>query len=270
MDWNKSKTIFIIVFSIVNVFLYLLYVDKVTDAQNVQVMGKTPIEELLKMDNVTYDQLPPYKNDPSYVSAKSMIFIDEQINKLENQKVEISDETFLQSKLDDPVSVMNTKGDFDFTEILAKYVLNGAEYELWDVDEETQEALLFQKVKDNPIYFSSNAKLVLHWNDKGEVTNYEQSMLHEFGTFNRKKDLLSPIEAIGNLYSNGHLKQDSKVKSMKLGYSTHVQVSETQVFAPTWHVRVELKDGVKEDYFINAIEGMIIEFQQEPLEEENE
>ncbi|WP_399629948.1 two-component system regulatory protein YycI [Sporosarcina sp. SG10008] len=270
MDWNKSKTIFIIVFSIVNVFLYLLYVDKVTDAQNVQVMGKTPIEELLKMDNVTYDQLPPYKNDPSYVSAKSMIFIDEQINKLENQKVEISDETFLQSKLDDPVSVMNTKGDFDFTEILAKYVLNGAEYELWDVDEEAQEALLFQKVMDNPIYFSSNAKLVLHWNDKGEVTNYEQSMLHEFGTFNRKKDLLSPIEAIGNLYSNGHLKQDSKVKSMKLGYSTHVQVSETQVFAPTWHVRVELKDGVKEDYFINAIEGMIIEFQQEPLEEENE
>jgi len=269
VDWNKSKTIFIIVFSIVNVFLFSLY-NKLTDAENVQVMGKTPIEELLKMDNVTYDQLPPYKNDPSYVSAKSMIFIDEQINKLENQKVEISDETFLQSKLDDPVSVMNTKGDFDFTEILAKYVLNGAEYELWDVDEEAQEALLFQKVKDNPIYFSSNAKLVLHWNDKGEVTNYEQSMLHEFGTFNRKKDLLSPIEAIGNLYSNGHLKQDSKVKSMKLGYSTHVQVSETQVFAPTWHVRVELKDGVIEDYFINAIEGMIIELQHEPLEEENE
>ncbi len=68
-----------------NVFLYLLYLDKVTDAQNVQVMGKTPIEELLKMDNITYDELPPYKNDPSYVSAKSMIFTDEQIDKLENQ-----------------------------------------------------------------------------------------------------------------------------------------------------------------------------------------
>lgn len=270
MDWNKSKTIFIIVFSIVNVFLYYIYLNKVTDAQNVQVMGKTPIEELLKMDNVTYDELPPYKNDPFYVSAKSMIFTEEQIDKLENQKVEISDETFLQSKLNDPVSVMNAKGDFDFTEILAKYVLNGAEYELWDVDEEAQEALLFQKVKDNPIYFSSNAKLVLHWNNKGEVTNYEQSMLDGFGTFNRKKDLLSPIEAIGNLYSRGHLKQDSKVKYMTLGYSTHVQVSETQVFAPTWHVRVELKDGVIEDYFINAIEGMIIEFQHEPLEEENE
>ena len=48
---------------------------------------------------------------------------------------------------------------------------------------------------------------------------------------------------------------------MTLGYSTLVQVTETQVFAPTWHVRVELKDGIIEDYFINAIEGKIIEFQ---------
>ena len=270
MDWNKSKTIFIIVFSIVNVFLYLLYLDKVTDAQNVQVMGKTPIEELLKMDNITYDELPPYKNDPSYVSAKSMVFTEEQIDKLENQQVEVSGETSLKSKLNDPVSVLNAKGDFDFTEILSKYVFNGAEYELWEVDEEAREALLFQKVKDNPIYFSRNAMLTLHWNEEGEVTSYEQSMLDEFGTFNRKKELLSPIEAIGNLYSRGYLKQDSKVQYMTLGYSTHVQVSETQVFAPTWHVRVELKDGVIEDYFINAIEGMIIEFQFEPPEEENE
>ena len=57
---------------------------------------------------------------------------------------------------------------------------------------------------------------------------------------------------------------------MTLGYSTLVQVTETQVFAPTWHVRVELKDGTIEDYFINAIEGKIIEFQLEPLDEENE
>jgi regulatory protein YycI of two-component signal transduction system YycFG len=270
LDWNKSKTIFIIVFSIVNVFLYWLYLDKLTEAQNVQVMGKTPIEELLKMDNVTYDDLPPYKNDQFYVSAKSMTFTNEQIDKFENQQVEVLDETLLHSKLNDPVNVLNAKGNFDFTEILSKYVLNGSEYELWDVDEETQEALLFQRVKDNPIYFSRNAMLRLHWNEEGKVTNYEQSMLGEFGTFNRKKDLLSPIEVIGNLYSRGHLKQDSKVKHMTLGYSTHVQVSETQVFAPTWHVRVELKDGVIEDYFINAIEGIIIEFQFEPLEEENE
>ena len=75
------------------------------------------------------------------------------------KQVEVLDETYLQSKLNDPVSVLNAKGDFDFTEILSKYVLNGSEYELWEVDEETREALFFQKVKDNPIYFSRNAML---------------------------------------------------------------------------------------------------------------
>ena len=63
------------------------------------------------------------------------------------------------SKLKEPVSIMNTKGDFDFTDFLSKYVLNGSEYTLWEVDEEEQSALFFQKAKDNPIYFSRNAML---------------------------------------------------------------------------------------------------------------
>lgn len=40
LDWNKTKTIFIVVFSILNVFLYSLYVDRVMETQNVQVLGK--------------------------------------------------------------------------------------------------------------------------------------------------------------------------------------------------------------------------------------
>ena len=50
---------------------------------------------------------------------------------------------------------------------LSKYVLNGAEYDLWEVDEEERQALLFQKVDDNPIYFSRDAMLTLHWDEEG-------------------------------------------------------------------------------------------------------
>jgi len=270
LDWNKTKTIFIIVFSIVNVFLYSLYLDKVTEAQNVQVLGETPIEELLKMENITYDKLPPFKNEPFYVSAKPMSFSDEQVEELENQIGEVVDETLLKSTLNEPFSVMNVKGEVDFTAFLSKYVLGGENYNQWEVNNEERKALLFQEVDGDPIYYSRNAMLTVYWNEDGKVTSYEQSMLSEFDRFNQKNDLLSPIEAIGNLYSREYLKKDYKVKHMTLGYSSLVQVTETQVFAPTWHVRVELKDGEIEDYFINAIEGMIIEFQPEPLEEENE
>ena len=55
--------------------------------------------------------------------------------------------------------------------------------------------------------------LTIHWNEDGEVTSYEQSMFGEFDSFNRKKDLLSPIEAINTLYSTGLFK--TRFKSVK-------------------------------------------------------
>ncbi|MFJ7935416.1 two-component system regulatory protein YycI [Sporosarcina sp. NPDC096371] len=263
MDWNKTKTIFIIVFSILNVFLYSLYLDRVMETQNVQVIGQTSIEESLGLDNITFTGLPPATKDSSYVSAKIVTFTNEQTKNLVNQTTEVLNGTYLQSKLDVPISVRNSKGEYSFTEFLSKHVLNGTEYVLWEVNEEKQQALFFQKADDNPIYFSPDAMLEIYWNEEGKVTNYKQRMFGEFVKFNHKKDLLSPIEAIGSLSSRGYLNQDSKITSMKLGYSTLVQLTETQVFAPTWHVRVELKDGKIEDYFIHAVEGKIIEFDHE-------
>lgn len=239
------------------------------ETENVQVLGKTSIEESLGLDNITFADLPLVTKDSSYVSAKIVRFTNDQTKKLENQTVEVVNGTHLQSKMDTPISVRGGKGDYDFTEFLLKYVLNGKEYVRWELDEEERQALFFQKVDNSPIYFSPDAMLVIHWDEEGRVTNYEQRMFGEFVNFNRKKDLLSPIGALGSLSSRGYLNQDSNVESMKLGYSTLVQLTETQVFAPTWHVRVELKDGTIEDYFIHAVEGKIIEF-QEPVDEDHE
>ncbi|WP_203248294.1 two-component system regulatory protein YycI [Sporosarcina beigongshangi] len=269
MDWNKTKTIFIIVFSILNIFLYYLYLDRVMETESVQVLGKTSIEESLSVDNITFTDLPLVTKDSSYVSAKIVTFTSEQTKKLENQTAEVVNNTYLQSKMETPISVRSSKGDYAFTEFLMKYVLNGLDYVLWEVNEEERHALFFQKVDNHPIYFSPDAMLVIHWDEEGRVTNYDQRMFGEFVSFNNKKDLLSPIEALGSLSSRGHLNQDSKVKSMKLGYSTLVQLTETQVFAPTWHVHVELKDGTIEDHFIHAVEGKIIEF-QEVVDDEHE
>lgn len=263
MDWNKTKTIFIIVFSILNIFLYFLYLNRVMETESVQVMGKTSIEESLGLDNITFTNLPIVTKDSSYVSAKIVTFTKEQTKILEGQTVDIVDGTHLQSSMDIPISIRSGKGDYAFNEFLLKYVLNGIEYVLWETNEEERQALFFQKVDNYPIYFSPDAMLVIHWDEEGRVTNYEQRMFGEFVNFNHKKDLLSPMEALGSLSSRGHLNQDSKVQSMKLGYSTLVQLTETQVFAPTWHVRVELKDGTIEDYFIHAVEGKIIEFQEQ-------
>lgn len=270
LDWNKTKTIFIVVFSILNIFLYSLYVNRVTETQNVQTQGKISIEDSLRLDNIKYGELPDYDKDPYYVSAEIATFTNDQISHLDNQVITIVDSTQLVSIMDQPVPIGNAKGDYYFEEFLSKYVLKGEEYTLWKIDEESQEALFFQKFNSSPIYFNHNAMLTIRWNENMEVIGYEQRMFGEFVRYNWKKDLLPPLQAINTLNIRNFVKPDSKIIDMSLGYSTLVPLTKRQAFAPTWHIRVELSDGEKEDYFVNAIEGMIIEFQEEPVELDDE
>ena len=111
MDWNKTKTIFIIVFSILNVFLYSLYLNRLTDAQNVQVMGKTSMEESLKWIIFLTGTCHLIIKDPSYVSAEISTFTNDKLQSLKTRTLRIVDETHLKSILKEPVSITNTKGD---------------------------------------------------------------------------------------------------------------------------------------------------------------
>lgn len=268
MDWNKTKTIFIVVFSILNVFLYSLYLSQYTEAQNVRVLGETSIEDSLEQENISYDELPDYPKEMSYVSADTETFSKEVLGKLKNQTFITSGETVLHATLKEPFKVKNAKGDYQFQDFLTNYVPYGEEYLLWEVVEENQFALFFQKVEDYPVYFNDNAMLIVYWDKDGNIVNYEQQRFGEFEHFNKKKDILSPRDVINTLYSRDFLKKNSKVTSISLGYSTLITLTKTQVFAPTWRVRVELKDGDYEDHFVNAIDGKIVAFHEEPENEE--
>ncbi|MCZ2259058.1 two-component system regulatory protein YycI [Sporosarcina sp. G11-34] len=268
MDWNKTKTIFIILFSILNVFLYSVYLKAHNETLNVQTLGKMSIEDSLKLDNIKVVELPDYNEDAYYVSSEVATITEEQISSLENQFVSLINDTELVVKMDKPVRIKDSKGNYNLREFLLKYVLNGEEYTLWNIDEDKEEALFFQMVNKSPIYFNRNAMLRIHWNESGEVTGYEQRMFGKFVSFNRKKDLLTPLQAINTLNNRNYLQPDSKVIEVSLGYSTLVQLTKNQVFAPTWRIRVELSDEEIEDYFVNAIEGKVIELQSEEKQEE--
>lgn len=270
LDWNKTKTIFIVVFSILNVFLYSLYVTQRSETLNVKIQGNVSIEDSLRFDNITYGELPKNNEDSYFVSAEIAVFSEEELLSLQNQSIEVEDGTHLYSTIKKPIMLNNTNGEIDFNSFLAEYVLHGEEYVLWKRNDKERQATFFQHVSGQPIYFNQNAMLTLFWNESDEVIRYEQRMFGEFVSFNRKKDVLPPLQAINTLNTRNYLKPDSKVLSMKLGYSTLAQLTKTQVFAPTWYIQVELSSGELEDFFINANDGKIIEFQSEKVEHKEE
>lgn len=267
MDWNKTKTIFIIVFSILNVFLYSLYLNRYNEQLEVEALGETSIEERLHADNIRIESPPEETIKESYVSGKTRVYSAEEMKPLDNQTFEIIDRSQLVSTFKEPVALGNLEDPASLTSFVRTHILDGTAYELFEIDEESNKAIFFQTINDRQIFFNQNAKLIVYWNDENQVVRYEQTALEELeDDFEQAENLLPDERVVEVLYKRNLLQPNSTITSITLGYSTLVQLTETQVFAPTWRVRVVLLDGTEEDYYINAVEGKIIEFNKEPGE----
>lgn len=271
MDWNKTKTIFIIVFSILNVFLYTLYVNRYNEAQNVEPLGEASIEERLHADNIRYDRLSKSSVQESYVTGNVRKYSLEDLKPRENQTYEIINETQLVATFTEPVLLQNVNDPLSLEDFTLKNIENGSSYELWEIDEEERKAVLFQTTKKRFIYNNSNAMLVIYWNEDNKILKYEQTEFQELEEFGEESvNLLPEEEVVRTLYARNLLNPNSTITDITLGYSTLVHFTDTQVFAPTWRVRVKLIDGSIEDYFVNAVEGKIIEFEKETEEIEQQ
>lgn len=269
MDWSRSKTIFIFVFLILDVFLFSLYLNRHIEAQQVKVSGGNTIEARLKEDRITYNLLPTIETAP-YISAKVMDFNKENLQLKNYQQITIENNNKLIVTLKEPVKLRNVKEKSSFNEFVKNNVYNGSSYTIWKIDEEERKAIFFQNFDDKTIYYNIHGIVTIYWNEDLEVTKYEQTMLSDFEEFEDEETLLPPYQVIQILYARDLLKPNSHIAEIKLGYSTLVQLTQTQVFVPTWKVRVVTAADSEEEYFVNAVDGKIIDVQSDLTVDEDE
>ncbi len=260
MDWSKSKSIFIVVFLILDIILFSLYLNRHTEAQKVEVLGEKTIEARLKEDNITYKTLPNIEAAP-YLSGSVKSFNEEELKLFNNPEVEIENDSKIIVTLKEPVKVRNIVDPTSYVEFLQTNVLESASYSFWEIDELNKTATFFQRVDNRTIYYNDYGMVKIYWNVDNEIFMYEQTLLENLEVFEEQKNLLSPIQILQSLYSRGLLKPDSQITQVKLGYSTLVQLTRTQVFVPTWEIRIKTSDDREEEYFVNAVEGKIIDVQ---------
>ncbi|ANU26926.1 two-component system regulatory protein YycI [Planococcus versutus] len=267
MDWNKTKTIFIIVFSILNVFLYSLYLDRYTEAKSVEVLSESSVDEKLQADKITYSNLPENSEGMPYIRGETKIFTAKEAPK-ENVQVNIQEGKKLHVAYEKPiVSEKNIESDEGATAFLEEHIYEGFSYELWEIDKDLNKAVFFQTLDSDILYFSDDGKVTVYWNNEGEIVRYEQTMFTDIIENQEPKSLVTAVTAIHTLYQKNMLEPGTKILKTELGYSVHVQVSkERQMFVPTWHVRAELSGGEREDYFVNAVKDGVIELNKQ-LEE---
>ncbi|WP_431028503.1 two-component system regulatory protein YycI [Lysinibacillus sp. LZ02] len=263
MDWNKTKSIFIGVFLILNIFLYSQYLKAYSEAQKVQPLGQNDIEERLKEEGITYAGLPNNIEKAPYISAKVKTYSLDELPTNNNQQYQLISDSELVVTFKEPIKLISTKQPTTLKDFVRQYVYEGTSFELWEINEELRTATFSQRFNEYTLYYnkySKNGYVKIHWNANGEVFMYEQSMLEKVEVIEQQKVILSPLQILRVLYTKNLLKTDSHIASMRLGYSTLMQLTQTQVFTPTWEVRVRTAEGEEEQYFVNAIQGKVIEF----------
>ncbi|MGH2316144.1 two-component system regulatory protein YycI [Planococcus sp. SE5232] len=268
MDWNKTKTIFIIVFSILNVFLYSLYLDRYTESKNTEVLSESSVEEKMKGDEITYSNLPEITESMPYIRGETKLLTAKEAPQ-ENVQVNIQDGKQLQVAYEAPVPLTGGEESAEaLTMFVEENVHEGASYELWEIDEEQNKAVFFQSFEGDTLYLSKDGKLTVYWDNAGNIVRYEQTMFTDIIENEEPKELVSAIRAIHTLYQKNMLERELAITKTELGYSVHVQVSENRhMFVPTWHIQAELSDGSRQDFFVNAVKDGVIELNKQQEEE---
>lgn len=269
MDWNKTKTIFIIVFSILNVFLYSMYVNSYNEAKKLEMLGQINVDDELKASHIKIDQLPTDVKKIAYISGKTKTFEEADLAPYKNeQKFVISTSGLtLHSALLTPYLVKEFNEEA-LNAFVKTYVPLGDEYKLFSIDKEKRIAIFFQTIQNHTIFYNESAYIKVAWNEDNAITGYEQTAFKNLKTFGEKNALIGANQAVKTLFEKGYLPEYARVKSAELGYSTLVPLTETRVLSPTWRIHVELKenDGTmrEADFFVNAnaVDGQVIDMEE--------
>jgi len=256
MDWSKIKTIFIITFLILDVYLLFQFM-KIRDANKYEVITETSFADKLKADEIKYVELPKVPIKDQYLSAKPKTFTKEDIDQLKEQKATSEEpSTSLVVMLDKPIQLRSKFEPADLASFLKEDILYGDQYQFWEKNERKHTITYFQQHDNYPLYQNINGMITFSVNEDNQIISYQQTYLEKIEKLTDKEEILEPLKAIETLHQKGVLQPKSKITKVELGYSTLIQLAASQVLAPTWRFVV----NGKESLFVNAFEGQIIEF----------
>lgn len=259
MDWSKTKSIFIMVFFILNIFLLYQYLEK-RDNSQYELITEASIDEMLKGDQITYEPLPKPTAKEQFLIAQSKVFTKDDIKELPNQKIKMNDSTRLVGIFDKPLSISQTIQSAELEQLLKDYIWNGSDYQYWSYDEQNGTIVFYQHWDEKMFFNNSKGKVTLYLNKNQQVISYEQTYLEKIEKFKKPKELVSAIKAIETLYINGNIPPKSHITKVELGYYNSLQTtSATHLLAPTW--RVVVNDEL--DLFVNAFDKSVIELNTE-------
>ncbi|RDW16764.1 two-component system regulatory protein YycI [Oceanobacillus chungangensis] len=261
MQWGHIKTLFILSFLILNIYLLIQFIEKQDEADyGILDNQELTFKDQLKAENIKIPNLETGQIEKdSYISVSQKILSEADLEPLKAKKglsTEVIDNYFLVSQLEDPIPVTEETSDI-ISELVKSYVLFPDHYTYWGWNKELNVLIFFQKINDRPVYFNSNGLVLAFLNGSNEITHLTQSVLGEAEPQGELQTLIQPLFSVEALYNRSFLTANEEVTDdVVLGYYARLVAEGNQVFAPTWKVTVKGESSGERNYFVNAIEGL--------------
>ncbi|TGB01228.1 two-component system regulatory protein YycI [Halobacillus salinus] len=278
MQWGQIKTLFILSFLILDLFLLQVFLEKQSDSgvrqltiESEQIIDRLENRGIELSDDILNEEAPTV----SRISSEDVAFSDRvrsQIKQLEedgSQQIDLLEtEGVLMASLEEPAELTDGSSDAIISEV-AQVVPFADQYSYWGYNEEEGVALFFQKVNNRTVYFNQGGLLMVRI-EEGAITDYVATLLslpEEEEAASESSRLTSKVTIINQLSENGYIQSGDEITSMQVGYYNALNPSENigpQLFEPTWKIVV----NDEESYFAFAISGEIIEVSEDDFIED--
>ncbi|WP_099299460.1 two-component system regulatory protein YycI [Pediococcus pentosaceus] len=262
MDFRRIEVIFIVVFAILNAYLFGSYWQYQLEAGTTSSSNSSENSTILKEmrnDQITYMPLSNKKMNGYYASATVDTSLRDNIKRLTDQSARVVD-NYVESTLNEELTVDPKQPQ----KVLNTFVKNrynivyGSEYQYNPNLSTSVQVVYTQMIDGHPVY-SKAGKLTFYVNASNEVTGYTQGHLVNEKQLREKSELISQTRAVTWLYQYNEIQNDSKVEWADLGYTNLLTTDNGVVYVPTWVIGIKSKSstGIQVKR-INAFSGVLI------------
>lgn len=263
MDFKKIQMILIITFSVLNLYLLSVLLEKNEELNFGDPSTTVNLQEGLRNDNIKAPELSSDDVEIPFIKTDKDSYLADHLNELSNQTTRMDGGKLL-SVLSEPIQLKldtnNSKGNQ--LEPLQEFidggnVLKANEYEFLSYQAVNQRIVYVQMVNNIPIA-DGTGSLIFNLNDEGQVTSYEQTHTGPAEIQGRQRSVISEQSAIESLYLSNQIPGSSTIRNVTLSYFQTLSLTDMNIYSPMWYVEI-VRDNVPiQVKHVDALTGKII------------
>lgn len=248
MDWKLTKSLYILVFLLINVALLMMYYNK--QQEDIEEIENTP--GVLEETDIDMSQLPEHQPEKLNILAGEKLDFNE-VDEISDDEVEITNSGHIIHEEFDAGDEPPEMGIDALQRHKNEQVYRGGNYKYDDVMSNGTSVLFNQYYGEYPIFNHEGAR-VIYRGDGTEAMEYEQGYITNL----RENSYTSPIavrnprQVVSDLYGRQRISGEAVIENARLGYYIILSDDEQVLLRPKWEFKIT-DQGVEKMIYVDAI-----------------